>query len=73
VLVTDATVLQSNEELAHRDRRHVGDSRSEMLQPPAIGADGSRRAAGDLLGEQKYLDGLVQRVSVGFFAGFRRG
>ncbi len=38
-----------------------------------IGGDRGRRAAGDLLGEQKCLDGLIQRVSVDFFAGFEGG
>lgn len=73
MLVTGAAVLQFGEELSHGDRRHIADGRSEVFQPPAIGIRGGRRAAGDLLGEQKCLDGLMQRVSVGFFAGFWRG
>lgn len=70
VLVASAAVLESDEELSNVNGRHVADGRSEMLQPPAIGAHGGRRAAGDLLSEQKCIDGLMQRVSVGFFARF---
>jgi hypothetical protein len=70
VLVAEAAVLQAGEEGPHRERRHLGDGGRKPVQPPPVGRQRGPGAAGDLLGQQEGLKGVVEEVSVGFFGPF---
>jgi hypothetical protein len=64
-----AALLETSEEGAHGEYAGLGAGLEEPLELPEIGAEGLRGAAGELLGEEKSVDGVGEGVSRGFFCG----
>jgi hypothetical protein len=66
-------MLQAGEEGVDGKWGDFWDRSGEPLEPPSVRREGGGRAPADPLGQQKRLDGLVQRMSAGFFGPFCRG
>ena len=66
------TLLQADEETAHRERGHLGHLSQWPPQPPAVHAQRGVGAPAYLLGQQKRLGGAGEGVSIGFSAALRR-
>jgi len=64
-------VLEPHEEDADRERRGIWHPCGKSPQPPVVTAQRFDGATGDALREEERLDGLTQRVSIGFIGGFR--